>query len=111
MILRTEPSSLKDSVILATCSGLGNNPHMIRFMVKVASQFSEDGNIQLGETQPNILSPDEAKIEVEKIMADKNGAYWNRPNDKGVKPFSDAEHRAMVKKVADFTSMAHPAKV
>lgn len=91
-------------------SGLGNNPHLIRMMVKIAGQFTEDGNIQLGEAQPAILTPDEAKIEVDKIMADKVGAYWNKPDAKGIKPFSDGEHKAMVKKVNDLLEMASPSK-
>jgi len=89
-------------------SGFGNNPHFIRFMVKVAKQFGEDGNTLVGETQSAILTPQEAQAEVDKIMADKSGAYWNRANDKGIKPFSDAEHKAVVKKVQDLMSMAHP---
>ena len=59
------------------------------------------------------MSPDEAKAEVAKIMADKKGAYWNTADAKsGVKPFSTQEHDAMVKKVADMNEMAYPtAKV
>ena len=92
-------------------SGMGNNPHLIRMMVKIAGQFSEDGNIHLGEAQPNILSPKEAKDEIDKVMADKKGAYWNPPDDKGTKQFSDSEHKAMVKKVADLNAMAFPGQV
>jgi hypothetical protein len=91
-------------------TGVGNNPHLIRMMVKIASQFTEDGNIHLGDAQPNILSPTEAKAEVEKIMADKKGAYWNPPDEKGIKQFSDSEHKAMVKKVADLNAMAFPGQ-
>ena len=93
-------------------TGMGNNPHVIRFMVNVAKNFGEDGNILVGDTQAGIISPDEAKVEVAKIMADKKGAYWNSPDDKGNKPFSIQEHNAMVKKVADLNEMAYPtAKV
>ena len=91
-------------------TGLGNNPHMVRFMVKVARQFGEDGNTLVGDTQSGVLTPAEAKVEVEKIMADKSGAYWNRTDAKGNKPFADSEHKAMVKKVNDLMAMAHPEK-
>ena len=91
-------------------SGLGNNPHMIRFMVKVAGQFTEDGKIQLGDAQPNILSPQDAKMEADKLMADKKGAYWNPANEKGQKQFTAAEHNAMVKRVADLNAMAFPGQ-
>ena len=91
-------------------SGMGNNPHVIRMMVKIAQQFTEDGNIQLGDSQPNILSPAEAKAEVDNIMADKKGAYWNPPDEQGKKQFSDSEHKAMVKKVADLNAMAYPGQ-
>ena len=91
-------------------SGLGNNPHVIRMMVKIAGQFTEDGKIHLGEAQPNILSPTEAKAEVDKIMADKKGAYWNPPDERGQKQFTSAEHNAVVKKVADLNAMAFPGQ-
>lgn len=90
-------------------TGLGNNPAMIKFMVNVANQFTEDGNIQLGDTQPAIFTPEEAKVEVDKIMADKAGAYWNPTDKDGKKKFSDKEHDAMVKKVSDLNEMAFPA--
>lgn len=89
-------------------SGLGSNPDMIRFMVKVAKNFGEDGNALAGEAQQGTLTPQEAQLEIDKIMADKNGAYWNRTDDKGHKPFSEAEHKAMVKKVGDLNTMAIP---
>ena len=91
-------------------SGLGNNPHIIRMMVKISQQFNEDGNIQLGDTQPNILTPDEANAEIDKIKSDKSGAYWNTVNDKGKKPFTDVEHKAMVEKVSGLYQMANPQK-
>ena len=91
-------------------SGLGNNPHVIRMMVNISKQFGEDGNIQLGETQKGILTPDEAKSEIDKVMSDKKGAYWNPSDEKGNKKFSDSEHRAMVKKMADLNVMAYPVK-
>jgi hypothetical protein len=91
-------------------TGMGNNPDVVRFLVKVAKQFGEDGNVLVGETQSGTLSPAEARLEVDKIMADKKGAYWNPTDDKGRKQFSDAEHKAMVKKVHDLMQMAHPEK-
>jgi len=92
-------------------SGMGNNPHVIRFLVKVAKQFGEDGNLRVGDTQTGTLSPSEAQVEVQKIMGDKSGAYWNRPDPKtGIKPYSDAEHKAMVQKVHDLMQMAHPGQ-
>ena len=91
-------------------SGLGNDPHLIRMMIKISQQFGEDGNINLGDSQPNILTPQEAKLEIDKIMADKPGAYWNPTDEKGRKKFSDSEHKAMVQKLADLNAMAYPTK-
>jgi hypothetical protein len=87
-------------------SGLGNDPHMIKFFVNLSKQFGEDGKVFNGEAQRgSILSPDEAKVEIDKIKSDRQGAYWNDG-----KKFTDAEHKAMVRKVADLYEMAHPSK-
>lgn len=92
-------------------SGLGNDPHMIRMMVNISKQFGEDGATFVGDgAQQNILTPDEAKMEIDKIKGDKKGAYWNPAGENGQKQFTEAEHKVAVDRVAQLFSMAHPSK-
>ncbi len=78
--------------------GVGNDPRFIKFMVKVAKQFGEDGST-LGEARTAILTPEEAKAEIAAIQADKEGPYKNK---------NHPEHLAMVDKVRRLYQMAYP---
>jgi len=78
-------------------SGAGNDPHLIRFLANIGKNFGEDG-LQ-GRPTSNVMSPDEAKAEINSILADKQGAYFSKDNP---------EHKMMVEKMADLHKMAYP---
>jgi hypothetical protein len=78
-------------------SGLGNDPNLIKFLANIGKNFGEDG-LQ-GKPTNFVKSPDEAKGEINSILADKQGAYFNKDNP---------EHKMMVEKMADLHKMAYP---
>ena len=78
-------------------SGLGNDPNLIKFLANIGKNFGEDG--LHGKPTSFTKSPDEAKAEINTILADKGGAYFNKENP---------EHTMMVKKMADLHAMAYP---
>jgi hypothetical protein len=78
-------------------SGAGNDPHLIKFLANIGKNFGEDG--LHGKATSFVMSPEEAKGEINRVLADKNGAYFKRDNP---------EHKMMVSKMADLHKMAYP---
>lgn len=78
-------------------SGMGNNPAVIKFLANVGKNFGEDG--LTGKRTSFTMTPEEAKNEINSILADKGGAYFSRENP---------EHKMMVEKMAALHKMAYP---
>jgi len=78
-------------------TGLGNDPNLIKFLANIGKNFGEDG--LTGRASNFTKSPDEAKAEINSVLADKAGAYFNKENP---------EHNMMVKKMADLHAQAYP---
>jgi len=86
---------------LVGASGLGRNPVYIEFMMNIAKNFGEDGEL-LGEpSMPHILSPEQALEEINAIKADKDHAWHKRDNP---------EHETAMKKMQHLFEMAYPEK-
>ncbi len=75
----------------------GNDPRLIKFLAGVAGKFSEDG--LSGEPRGATMTPEEADMEIKKIMGDKTNPYWikNHP-----------EHQVMLDKMAALHRARHP---
>jgi len=88
-----------DEKVIATLeeTGLGNDPNLIKFLANIGKNFGEDG--LHGKPTSFTMSPDEAKVQINTILADKAGAYFNKDNP---------EHTMMVEKMADLHKMAYP---
>lgn len=56
-------------------SGMSNDVHVIKFMREVAKTFGEDKI--MGSSETTTFTPDEALTEINKIKAEKGGAYWD----------------------------------
>lgn len=84
-------------------AGLGNHPAFIRFAVKVAKNFGEDGEF-VGEGRPSMtMTPEEASKEIAAIkgeaLKDPKHPYTNKMHP---------EHKAFVQKMSNLFAMAHP---
>jgi hypothetical protein len=76
-------------------SGLGNNPAVVRFMVKVADSMSEDGFVRgSGEST---MTPKEAQAELGKIRAQLIGMERSNP-----------EYKLLLERRNDLMNMALP---
>ena len=80
-------------------TGMNNNPHLIRMLVKIGKGMSED---QLGEgTGSFTKTPQEANAEIQKIRGDLKHPYHLKMHP---------EHKAAVQQMADLYAAAHPDK-
>jgi len=80
-------------------SGLGRNPAFIKFLMKVARNFGESGEL-LGEAvQPHILSPEQALKDIAKIKGDKTHPWHKKDHP---------EHAEAMKQMTALFQMAHP---
>jgi len=77
-------------------SGAGNNPEIIKAFAKVGAMMGED-KMKAGLPSGFGLTPEEAKVEANKLMA--SDAYMNRGH---------AEHSAVVQKVQSLFKQAYP---
>ena len=69
-------------ITLQDGSKLGDNPEFIKAFAKIAdfrqSVTSEDTVAEM--SQSNVMTPADAKAEIDAIMNDRNGPYWDRKN-------------------------------
>jgi len=80
-------------------SGLGRDPAFIKFLMKVARNFGENGEL-LGEAvQPHILSPEQALKDIAKIKGDKTHPWHKKDHP---------EHAEAMKHMTALFQMAHP---
>lgn len=79
-------------------SGAGREPMLIKAFTKLGNMLSEDKLGETGNTSTR-LTPKEAKAKINKIMADKNGAYWNKLSP---------EHKDVIEEVETLYKMAYP---
>jgi hypothetical protein len=63
-------------------TGMGNNPLLVKFLVNVAGQFSEDTLKGMGKSQFNIQAPEEAKRQIDELKLNKEfmAAYFDPKN-------------------------------
>jgi hypothetical protein len=82
-------------------TGIGNNPLLVKFLVNVAGQFSEDTLKGMGKSQFNIQTPEEAKRQIDELKLNKDfmEAYWN-PKNQG--------HQAAKDKYGTLYAAAYP---
>ena len=70
------------NITLADGSKLGDNAEFIKAFAKIAdfrqSVTSEDTVAEM--SQSNVMTPADAKAEIDAIMNDRNGPYWDRKN-------------------------------
>jgi len=78
----------------------GNEPAFIKFLANIASKMSEDA---LGGKPVGIIkTPEEAKVEIAKIMGDSKHPYFDAQHP---------EHELAVKKMEDLHKQAYPENV
>jgi len=87
-------ADLKD-VKLADGSNILNHPGFVKSLAKLSNSFSED-NISGGQDESGAMTPDQAEKEINKIMGDPNGPYWNKKHP---------NHEAAVKEVFQLQNM------
>lgn len=69
---------------------VGSNPGVIKFLNKLGEKLYKEDGFKGDSDGSGALSPAEAQEEINNIMSDKSGPYWNK---------SDARHADTVKKV------------
>jgi len=80
-------------------SGLGRDPAFIKFLMNIAKNFGEGGEL-LGEpVQPHILSPEQAMKDINKIKGDKTHPFHKKDH---------AEHADAMKQMTHLFQMAYP---
>jgi hypothetical protein len=85
---------LKD-VTLSDGSNILNHPGFVKSLAKLSNSFTED-NISGGQDEGGAMTPDQAEKEINKILADPNGPYWNKKHP---------NHDAAVKEVFQLNNM------
>jgi len=80
-------------------TGMGRNPKFIEFMMNIAKNFGENGELLGDPITSSIMSPEEALKEINKIKGDSNHA-WH----KGKHP----EHKEAMKYMDSLFQMAYP---
>lgn len=75
-------------------ANFGNDPTLIKFLIRMGGKMSEDGIVGKGES--NFLSPDEAKAEIAKIRA--NPVYLQEGNP---------EQKLLVQRMRQLHTMAY----
>ncbi len=86
--------NLKD-VTLSDGSNILNHPGFVKSLANLSNSFSED-NISGGQDEGGAMTPDQAEKEINKILADPNGPYWNKKHP---------NHDAAVKEVFQLNNM------
>ena len=87
-------NELKD-VTLADGSNILNHPGFVKSLAKLSNSFTED-NISGGQDEGGAMTPDQAEKEINKILADPNGPYWNKKHP---------NHESAVKEVFQLQNM------
>ncbi len=77
-------------------SGLTDNPHLVRVFAKVSKLLGEDKIRQGGGGEGSIFSPDAAQKEINKILGDAKGAYYDK---------NHADHNRMVQEMQRLQKM------
>jgi hypothetical protein len=78
-------------------SGFGNNPNVVRFMSRIASEFGEDKF--KGSSKTTAMTPAEAQIEIQRIENDDKSPYYDS---------SHPEHGALVDRMQTLYAIAYP---
>lgn len=78
-------------------TGLGNDPRMVRAFAAIGAAMAEDVPAGMGQGRAGVMSPDSARAEANRLMADPSGPYWNDRHP---------EHRAVAQRVKDLWLMA-----
>lgn len=78
-------------------TGLGNDVRLVKLLAKVGETLKEDSVIGNNESGPGVMTPAQAKEEIESIMKDQSHPYWkaDHPN-----------HRAAVKEMSRLFEMS-----
>ena len=77
---------------------VGNNPHVMRFMIKVGEALGEAKFKTGTPSGAGLMAPVEAKAEANRIIGDKSGPYWDKRHP---------AHNDVVKKVQGLMAMAN----
>lgn len=87
----------EDLVDLMAATGLGNDPRVVKMMAAIGEAMAEDTPAGMGQGRSGVLTPNEAREEITRIMGDREGAYWNK---------RDPAHAATVARVTSLHEMA-----
>ena len=80
-------------------SGALKEPKVLKIFAEIGSKLGED-KISSKETPgTNVLSTTEAKRQINEMLSDKNGPYWNK---------NDPRHDEAVEKMEELNKMAYP---
>lgn len=78
-------------------NGKGNNLHLIAMLADIGANMSE--SVLVGRPGGEMLTPEAAQMEINRIMGDKANPYWNKQHP---------EHDTVVARVSQLYSFIHP---